>query len=271
MEILSLRNKKDVSYLYYKNGPARIFSKIGIGVTHVSLYGKHISQMQLTTDKITVDSNSNPKADFLLNLMNILRYYDAKSGKAIIRRTLGGTIGQLTYYNGEQLCVPNESIDLFDFNILRKTELEKNYTKIVNDSLFTIEERQYFKTQFQNYCTIPLNQEMILETHLKIEHCLYSIQCLPNFNKAISFINVINNVGDTNPITVEEIAFIKAMVPNIHPSLFSNPRNLRKFLQKALEIYATEVDRTAIKALEKTKKSCWVPCFLDDIDITLFL
>lgn len=261
-------------FLYSKEGvrvPSRIFCEIGIAKTHIDLYSECLDRFEITADQVKVNSKTNSQADYLSYFDGVYKYNDAKAGSAMIERPLGGTIGQLTYFDGIQCSTPNNFIDLFKFNLYRKELLLKNHKKILSECEFSIEQKDYFETQLQVYFNIPMTLDTILEKHYSIEYCLYKIQALPKFNKAISFINVINNISETNPITPEESIFIKAIFPSIHPNMFANARTLRRFLQKSLIVYKTEIDRKAILDLEKTKGCYWMPTFLDDIDITIFL
>jgi len=246
--------------------PARIFAEIGITTTHVNIYDQFINNAIITGDTIAINSKNNPNPDLFLTLKNPSygnseRYYDIKSGTGMVKKPLQGTIGQLTFENGIQISTPNEEIDLDYFNRKRKLELQSRYENILDDSTFIFTEKQEFKQVYQEYVYLFQNAESFVDKHIQLEKCLYYIQTLPSFPKAISFINIV--VIPKNPnLSQEEIIFMKILTPKIQSNCFNNTRTLHKFIKESLEIYNYEIDPESIKRLNRMKDSLLEYCFL---------
>ena len=261
---------------FIENGlvKTKFIGELAIANQHAENHPDFVNKILMTNDSIRVNSKSNPFPDILLDLKSSLGirkvHADIKSGNAMTKEPLKGTIGQVTFYNDQQIYIPNQEIDLQNFNDYRYKTFFKRYHEIDSNKYLTGEEKEILSNKHKEI-NILLNiniSDNILIKHSKIEKCFYTIQSMPNFNKGISFINIVHLKTNVQ-LSQEELSFIQRMIPHIDENLFSNTRTLNRYLKKALQVYGEEnrFKANQIKRLGNT----WEITFLNDIQEDIFL
>lgn len=247
---------------------SRVFAEIGIATTHILLNDPFIQWALLTCDTIKTNSKSNTYADLLLGLKHpsfdegVQKYMDVKSGSAMIKTPIRGTIGQLAYFQKEQIKVPNDAINVHMFDLQRFTALKSRFIEILN--AMPAREGILFKNFMQQYEQILNGSEDPLTKHVLLDTCCLNVQSLPSFSKALSFINLVFIKNEL--LSLEEQTFVKSYMSKSSANIFNNQRALEKSLQEALEIYNHDINREPIKNLkELAKSSGWKSLFISDI------
>jgi hypothetical protein len=254
--------------------PSRFFTELAVLHNHSRIHADNVSQVILTGDSIPASSKSNPFPDAFLDLRSQYGarriFTDVKSGNGMTKEPLKGTIGQLTYEGDTQIYIPNNEVDLRQFNKDRLTMLQKRKDEILLNSNMNDSEKETFKLHLEE-CSIILNSkyQSVVDMHNKLEKTLYIIQSLPRFNKGISFINIVH-IQTNTPMPDRELKFIQEVITHVDSKIFSNPRLLNRFLKEALNAYR-KIDPTIVDKLKRLQDTEWsITDDIFNIDKTLF-
>lgn len=254
--------------------PTRVLGEMPILHNYAERYDKYIEQLYFTGDSEITSHKGQTHADVIQKLKygseGRTVVADIKSGNNMAKNPIGGTIGQLTYYNDNQLSTPNNFCDLVDFNTRRRIELRIINAHLDENPQMSSMHKEEFKTYYNEMQPLwELLEKNPKEIHMKLEEILIKIQCIPTMNRRLSFITVVN-LSLPRQLSPQEELFIRSLEPLIDKNTFKNQKAFNLFLKKAFHVYQEYVDRQAIQNVKALKGTCWEFTFLDDIDTTIF-